>query len=89
MSSFLGGSVWAMVQGVAEGHHNITDRSFRSMNRSQLDQLAQEMERQLRDARGDQPPIDDMDRVKARNRKIQRLNSARMIMRGFRQRNRI
>jgi hypothetical protein len=89
MGNFLGGSAWAMVQGMAEGHHNVTERTFRSMSRGQLDQLSHELERQLRDARGDQPPIDDLDRVKARNRKIQRLNSARMIMLGFRQRNRV
>jgi hypothetical protein len=53
-----------------------------------MDQFAFEIERQLRDVRGDQVPIDDLELVKRRNRKIQRLNSARMVMRSYRQRNR-
>jgi hypothetical protein len=88
MSNFPGGSVWAMVRDVAEGFQSVTERTFRRLSRSQMDQVAFEIERQLRDVRGDQPPIDDLEAVKKRNRKIQRLNSARMIMRTFRQKSR-
>ena len=85
---FLGGSAWAMVQSVADGHQTVTDRTFRSMTRGELDQLGFEIERCLRDLRGEQPSLDDLKAIQQRNRKLQRLNSARMVMRTFRQKNR-
>ncbi len=86
--SFLGGSAWAMVQSVADGHQSVTDRTFRTMNRGELDQLGFEIERCLRDLRGEQPSLDDLPAIQQRNRKLQRLNSARMVMRTYRQKNR-
>lgn len=82
---FSGGSAWAMVQGVADGHHTITDRTFRTMSRGELDQFGFEIERCLRDLRGEQPSLDDLTAIQTRNRKLQRLSSARMVMRTYRQ----
>ena len=77
-----------MVQGVAEGHQTVTDRTFKALTASQLDQCAFEIERQLRDIRGNQAAVGDLAEIKRRNIKIQRLNSARTIMRSYRQRSR-
>jgi len=86
--SFPGGSAWAMAQSLADGHQTVTDRTFRTMTRGELDKLGFEIERCLRDLRGDQPSLDDLNAIQQRNRKLQRLNSARMVMRTYRQKNR-
>jgi hypothetical protein len=83
MGSFLGGSAFAMARGIADGYHLVTERSFKTMNSGDISQLSQEMDNVLREARGDQPSVDDMEAVKARNRRIQRLNTALMILRSY------
>ena len=83
MSSFLGGSAYAMAHGIADGFHLVTERTFKGMTSPDIVLLAQEMDNRLRDVRGEQPQIDDLPAVKARNRKIQRLNTALMILRNY------
>ncbi len=82
--SFPGGSAWSMAKDIAEGYVSITERTFRGMSRSDLDQLTFELERCLRDLRGDQAPQDDIPAIQARNRKIQRINTASMVLRSYR-----
>jgi hypothetical protein len=54
-----------------------------------MDQLAFEIDRALRDVRGEQVPSDDLTLIQAKNRKIQRLNGALMMMRSYRAKARI
>jgi hypothetical protein len=82
--SFPGGSAWAMARDIAEGFVMVTERTFKSLTRSDLDQLAFELERHLRDLRGDQAPLDDIQAIQQRNRKIQRVNTATMVLRSYR-----
>lgn len=84
MSAFLGGSAFAMARGIADGFHLVTERSFKSMSPPDMNLLTQEMDNHLREVRGEQPAIDDLMAVKDRNRKIQRLNTALMILRNYR-----
>ncbi len=84
MASFLGGSAYAMATGIAEGYHTVTERSFRAMSGGDLEQLAQEMDHHLRELRGEQPPLDDLTGIQHRNRKIQRLSTALMVLRAYR-----
>lgn len=84
MTGFLGGSAYAMSRDVAEGFHTVTQRTFVGMTNSQLDQLAVELDKQLRDVRGTQAPLDDLPAIQKRNRKISRLNTALMVLRTFR-----
>ncbi len=88
MGGFLGGSAFAMAKDIAEGYHLVTERSFKTMTRSEVEQLAFELDRCLRDVRGEQAPLDDLVLIKARNRRIQRLNQALMVLRSFQQRTR-
>ena len=83
MAGFLGGSAFTMAHGIAEGFHLITERTFKSMTSPDIIQLAQEMDNRLREVCGEQPQVDDLSAVKARNRKIQRLNTALMILRNY------
>jgi len=88
MAGFLGGSAFGMARDIAEGYHLVTERTFKAMSHAEVDQLAFELDRCLRDVRGEQAPLNDLVLVKARNRKIQRLNQALMILRNYQQKTR-
>ena len=87
--AFPGGSAYAMARDVAEGYLLVTERTFKNLTRADLDQLAFEIDRHLRELRGDQPALDDLPAIQLRQRKMQRLNSALMMLRGYRQRQKI
>ena len=88
MAGFLGGSAFGMAKDIAEGYHHVTERTFKAMSHAELDQIAFELDRCLRDSRGEQAPLDDLGLIKARNRRIQRLNQALMVLRSYRQNSR-
>lgn len=82
----MGGSAYAMANQIGEGYIIVTERTFTRLLRPELDQLAFELDRLMRDVRGDQPPIDDLAAVQQRHRKLQRLTSATMMLQSYRQR---
>lgn len=84
MSNFIGGSAYAMTKQVADGYLLVTERTFRRLSRPELDKLAFELGKLLREIRGQQPAIDDLPAVRARNHQIQRLNSCRMMLQTYR-----
>ncbi len=84
MGNFLGGSAWAMTREMAGGFLLVTERTFKRLTRPELEQLAFEIDRYLREIRGDQPALDDLPAIQLRNRKIQRLNSALAMLRAYR-----
>jgi hypothetical protein len=86
---FPGGSAYAMTRDVAEGFVLLTERSFKMLTRSDLDQLVFEFDRHMRELRGDQPALDDLPAIQLRQRKMQRLNSALLMLRSYRQRQKI
>lgn len=85
MSKFIGGSAYAMARDIGGGFVNVTERTFKAMTASDINQLVFEIDRLLRELRGGQLGTDDIEVVKTRNRKIQRLNTAVMISRTYRQ----
>ena len=89
MGNFIGGSAQAMVRQVSEGYLLVTERNFKRLQRGDLDQLAFEIEKLLREIRGDQPDLEDREAIQIRNRRIQRLNTCRMMLRTYRQRRRV
>jgi len=86
--AFSGGSAYAMARDVAGGFTTVSERTLRTMTRPDLDQLGFEIDRHLRELRGEAPPIDDIPGIQQRNRSIQRLNSALVVLRGYRQKSR-
>lgn len=86
MAGFPGGSAWATAKDVADGYMLVTERTFGRFEAGQLEKLAFELERALRDVRGDQPSLDDMEAIQVRNRKITRLNGALTMLRSYQQR---
>lgn len=82
--AFPTGSAWSMARDIAEGYILVTERTFKTLTRPDLDQLTFEMDRHLRDLRGEQPPLDDIPALQGRNRRLQRLNSALTVLRSYR-----
>ncbi len=85
MGNYIGGSAYSMAKQVADGYALVTVRSFRRLNPPELDKLALELGKALRDVRGEQPALDDLPAIQKRNRQIQRLNSCRMMLQTYRQ----
>lgn len=79
-----GGSAFGYSRDIAEGYHVVTERTFKGLTRPEMDQLAFEIDRALRDIRAEQVGSDDLPMIQAKNRRIQRLNGALMMMRAFR-----
>lgn len=82
--AFPGGSAYAMARDVGEGYLLVTERTFKTMSRSDLDQIVFEIDRYLRELRGDQPALDDLPGIQQRQRRMQRLNSALSMIRSYR-----
>ena len=88
MGGFLGGSAFGMAKDISEGYHLVTERTFKTMSRAEVDQLAFELDRCLREVRGEAVPPDELAQIKARNRRIQRLNQALLVLRSHQQKTR-
>ena len=88
MGNFPGGSAYAMAKDIAEGYLLVTERTYLRLLPPELDQLAFEMDRAMRDIRGDQPSLDDLAAIKTRNRRLQRLTSAMTMLRSVQSRRR-
>lgn len=80
-----GGSAFAFARDIAEGYQIVTERSFKGLTRPEMGTLAFEIDRALRDVRGEQAATDDLVAIQGRNRRIQRLNGALMMLRAYQQ----
>jgi hypothetical protein len=88
MGNFMGGSAFAMARDITEGFILVTERTFARMQRFEVEQLAFEMDRHLREIRGEQPALDDLPAIQLRNRRISRINTAMMMVRAYLQKRR-
>ena len=88
MANFPGGSPWAMAKDIAAGNLLVTERTFRPFDPAQLDKVGFELQRHLREVRGELPPPDDSRALQDRHRRIQRLTSAATILNNSRRRRR-
>jgi hypothetical protein len=89
MGGFMGGSAWAMAKDIAGGYILVTQRTFQQLSVAQIELLSVELNRRLRDIRGEQPSLDDLAAIQSRNRRIQRVTTANMIMQTYRRSRRI
>ncbi|MFN7943232.1 MAG: hypothetical protein U0X73_16700 [Thermoanaerobaculia bacterium] len=88
MGNFPGGSAYAMVRDIAEGFLLVTERTWGRLAGGELDQVGFEIDRLLRDVRGEQPALDDLTAIQKRNRKISRLTSALTMLKNYQVRTR-
>ena len=86
MAGFLGGSAYGMSRDIAGGYIIVTERTYHKMTPGDMSQLAHEIDRALRELRGNNVVSDDITEVQQRARKIQRLHGAVTILRAYQQR---
>jgi len=83
MPPFPGGSAYTMVREISGGFLLVTERTFARFSRDQLVRLGFELDRFVIQVRSEQPPQDDLKGIQKRNRTLQRLTSARMMLKGY------
>ncbi len=86
MAGFPGGSAFTFARDIGEGYQLVTERTFKGLSAPEMDQLAFEIDRTLREIRGENVPGEDVQQIQARARKIQRLNGALIMLRSYRSR---
>ena len=86
MGNFMGGSAWAMAQQIGDGYILVSERTYKRLERGELDKLAFEMDKLLREIRGVQVPLDDIPAIQQKNRKASRLMGALSQLRQYQQR---
>ena len=82
MGSFLGGSAPAMARQICDGNTLVSPVILKRLAVPQLEQLQFELEKALRDSRGEQVSLDDQAALQARNRRISRIQGGLRVLRG-------
>ncbi len=80
MGSFIGGSAYAMSKDIAEGMILVNANSFKKFTVVELRQLMFELDKVQKEARADQPPLDDTQAIQKRGRKLSRITTALQII---------
>ncbi len=78
MSPYMGGSAPAMANQIAEGYTLLTAVQLKRLTDPEMDLLLFELEKILRDARGEQVALEDIPALQVRNRKLSRIQNAIM-----------
>jgi hypothetical protein len=87
--SIRGKSLKAIAYDVAEGYVIVNPLFLKSLDGESLKGLQQELSRVLITIRGEKFPTGDTQSIRWRNTRLQRLNSAMMILRNFARERRI
>jgi predicted lipid-binding transport protein (Tim44 family) len=74
----MGGSAPAMATQIAEGYTLLTAVQLKRLTDPEMDLLLFELEKILRDARGEQVDLEDIPALQVRNRKLSRIQNAIM-----------
>ena len=88
MSVFSGGSAYSMARDVAEGYIITTELTFKQFKPPDFQTFLFELDKLLREIRGNQPATTDTEGIQKRQRKIQRLQQAQTIANNVRSRRR-
>ena len=83
MGNFMGGSAWAMAQQISDGFILVSERTYKRLERVELEKLAFEMDRLLREVRSEQPQLDDIQAIQNKSRKVTRLMGALSQLRSY------
>jgi hypothetical protein len=83
MGNFMGGSAWAMSQQIADGFILVSERTYKRLERGELDKLGFEMDKLLREVRAIQVPLEDIQGLQHKNRKCSRLMGALSQLRQY------
>jgi len=80
MSSFIGGSAYAMSRDISEGMILVNANTFKKFAPAELKQLAFELDRVQKEIRAEQPAGDDTQAIQKRGRKLSRITQALLII---------
>jgi hypothetical protein len=83
MGNFMGGSAWAMAQQIGDGFILVSERTYKRLDRGELDKLGFEMDKLLREVRAEQVPLEDIQAIQHKNRKASRLMGALSQLRSY------
>ena len=72
-----------MAQQIGEGFILVSERTYKRLERVELEKLAFEMDKLLREVRSDQPSLDDIAAIQQKNRKVTRLTGAISQLRSY------
>ena len=72
-----------MSQDIVEGYVSVNQSTLKRFDVADLRQLFFELGKFERTVRGNQIPVDDIEAIKLKNRKLQRIAQALMIIRNF------
>jgi hypothetical protein len=72
----MGGSAPAMANQISEGYTLLTAVQLKRLTDPEMDLLLFELEKILRDARGEQVDLEDIPALQVRNRKLSRIQNA-------------
>jgi len=75
---------WKMAADLSEGYATLNPVSLKKYERHEVDALAKEIEKLVRDTRSQVVPQDDADASQARNRKLLRLSQATVVLNAWR-----
>jgi 23S rRNA maturation-related 3'-5' exoribonuclease YhaM len=81
MCPFVGGSAPAMARQVVEGYTLVNAVSLKRLTDQELELLQFELDRKLREIRGEQPEMTDTQAIQFRNRRMSRLDGALRVLR--------
>lgn len=84
MSHFIGGSAPAMVRQITEGYTLVNVVMLKRFTVGELDTLKFEIEKKIRDLRGEQVDLKETLAVQLKNRRLSRLEGALRIIRASR-----
>lgn len=84
MAAFVGGSAYNMVRDIAEGFILLSPVSLKKFESGDLGILLMELEKLSREVRGLNPPQEEVLEIQKKNRKLQRIAQAQMVVQSFR-----
>ncbi len=85
MSRFMGGSAPAMARQISEGYTLVTAATLKRLSVQELDLLLFELDKTLRDLRGEPVDLENLKAIQTRNRKMSRIENSLRVIRGTKQ----
>jgi hypothetical protein len=81
MGSFLGGSAPAMARQICDGYTLMSSNVAKRLDIGQMQQLEFEMDKRLRETRGEPMDLKNQDAITKRNRRLSRIEGALRVLR--------
>jgi len=75
---------WKMAADLSEGYVTLNAVSLKKYEKHEVDALAKELEKLMRDTRAQIVPANDAEASQAKNRKLLRLSQATVVLNGWR-----